>query len=70
MRERREDQAAEIRRRHPDRPVGPHWEGFAYLGDGVWGDPEVYDWVFDESSLFGDLPRRPHQASRRIKEGE
>ncbi|MDG3002577.1 hypothetical protein [Paludisphaera mucosa] len=32
---------AEIRRRHPGEPVGEHWEGRgAYLGEGVYADPE------------------------------
>ena len=34
---------AEIRRKNPGRPIGPHWESHgAYLGDDVWGDPDYF----------------------------
>jgi hypothetical protein len=32
---------AEIRRKYPDQPFGPHWEGIGYYcGEDVWADPE------------------------------
>ncbi len=32
---------SEIRRRHPEKPFGDHWEGVGYyVGDKVWCDPE------------------------------
>ncbi len=34
---------AEVRRQHPDRPFGDHWESIGvHLGD-TWADPEYLD---------------------------